>query len=878
MNNKSEMKEIIDGFLVEAAEILEELSNSLIELEKNSSDEGLINAIFRAFHTLKGTASFLDFSTIEKVAHKLEDLLNLVRQGKRQLSSADVDLIFEGMDLIQELVVQIKETGHDKRDVDPFLQKISLQPSSKKEKSEKKKETRKEKAGNDHDWQTVMIDDDSRDLLDPFLEDLRDSLKRISEMNPADSADLEKILSTIHTIKNSASFIGFEPVVQLSKKAQDHLLSARNKEEICASFVSLLEEMIQDFVTSGKVKTAYQTWLEEEAIQPSPSVNDQEQPHPESNKKEMAEVEPVPQEEKPNHSDELAERVYTISDDLREVADTFFAELEEILQTLNQDFLELEKNPQDQDLLHKIFRGVHTIKGTSGFIGFDHMVELTHVMEDCLNKARNGKLVITPSLMDILLEGVDAITEMKDAFAGGKAVNYPVKAYASRLKAVMENPQNVHGGTAVPAEKTVSAERDQGDKKEKDITKNYLGKFTEQTIRVDVNRLDNLMDLVGELVLSRNRLMQIISSIQANSHQFSDLTEAAENVDFLTTEIQSAVMKTRMVPIGRIFSKFPRMVRDLAREKGKEIELILSGEDTEVDKTVSEEIGDPLVHILRNAVDHGIETPEERTRHGKPPVGTIRLQAFHEGNSIVIEISDDGRGLDTDKIKKKAIEKGLITASEADKMTDTEAYDLIFRPGFSTADKVTNISGRGVGMDVVKTHVTKLNGIISIQSQKGKGTTFRLQLPLTLAIIQGLVIGVQEEAYIIPLSSVLEIYRINPKDVYSIKKNNVIRIRDEVLPLILLEDLFDIPKKIMGFENRYVVVVGLANLRAGIVVDQLIGQKEIVIKSLGEYLGSIKGIAGASILGDGRVRLIVDIGEILSLTKESRRAEHASTK
>ncbi|GAB4175859.1 MAG: chemotaxis histidine kinase/response regulator CheAY2 [Calditrichia bacterium] len=885
MSNHDEMKEIIDGFLIEAAEIFEDLSNGMVELEKNPADSDLINSIFRGFHTLKGTASFLDFTTIEKVSHRLEDLLNQVRQGKRVLSSEDVDIIFEGMDILQELIDKISSEGNDEKDVEEFINKIELYLNSDKGKSpgekEKKKKRKSDKKVNkptenkdDWIWEDVQVSEENVDLLEPFFDDTNDSINRMREMIE-DNPQIKDILGVLDTIKNSSSFIEFDPIHvftrDVSKKLKD--TEELNKDEF-SNILLILEEMIGDYRKEKKIKSKYRQYLLE-GTGDSASAGIQDAPKLSTETPEDIESEEIAEVTAPS----LEERVYEISEDLKDIADAFFTELEEILENLNKNFVILETDPHNPELINDIFRGVHTIKGTSGFIGFDHMVQLTHVMEDCLNKARNNELEITPDIMDILLEGIDGVIELKEKFMKTEPISYDIDDYKNRLTQAIRNMD----------EASVSAPANTGDEsqvkktagKDRDITKSYLGKFTEQTIRVDVHRLDNLMDLVGELVLGRNRLVQIISNLQLsgdNHVEFSDLDEAANNVDFLTTELQSAVMKTRMVPIGRIFSKFPRMVRDLARDRGKEIELIVSGEETEVDKTVSEEIGDPLVHILRNAVDHGIESPEEREKAGKPRKGQIHLKAYHEGNSIVIECTDDGKGIDPEKIKNKAIENGLITDSEAAKLSNSEAFDLIFSPGFSTAEKVTNISGRGVGMDVVKTHVTNLNGIISIDSEIGKGTSFRLQLPLTLAIIQGLVIQVHDEVYIIPLSSVLETYRINKEEMYTVKGNYVIRLRDEVLPIVQLEEIFDIPKVKPDWDSRYVVVVGLANMRAGILVDELIGQKEIVIKSLGSYLGVIRGIGGCSILGDGRVRLIVDIGELLSLAKDARRELNVSEK
>jgi two-component system chemotaxis sensor kinase CheA len=374
------------------------------------------------------------------------------------------------------------------------------------------------------------------------------------------------------------------------------------------------------------------------------------------------------------------------------------------------------------------------------------------------------------------------------------------------------------------------------------------------------------MDLSGELVLGRNRLAQIsniIASEFRGNDKVRDLLDTMSQIDFVTSEIQTAVMRMRMVPIAKLYQKAPRIVRDLSREFNKQINLVLKGEETEIDRGIIEELNDPLVHMIRNSCDHGLESNEARAQAGKPAVGTITLDAEQEGNAIVIRISDDGRGIDPEKILASAIEKKVITEEQGASMSKREILQLIFLPGFSTAKVVTSVSGRGVGMDVVRTNIQKLKGIIEIESELGKGTTFVIKLPLTLAIIQGVLVRVRSESYAIPLTSVIEVVAIDMKSVYSVNRQEVIRIRQEVLPLMRLDKVLDVNDPLEGLEQRYVVVVGFGLQRIGFVVDELLGQQEIVIKSLGEYLGQIKGIAGSTILGDGRVIMIIDVAELI---------------
>ena len=390
-------------------------------------------------------------------------------------------------------------------------------------------------------------------------------------------------------------------------------------------------------------------------------------------------------------------------------------------------------------------------------------------------------------------------------------------------------------------------------------------------MRVDVKRLDHLMNLIGELVLGKNRLIKIYGDVEEryDGEKFlEELNQVVASISSVTTDVQLAVMKTRMQPVGKVFNKFPRMVRDLSRELGKNIDLIITGEETELDKSIVEEIGDPLIHIIRNSCDHGIEKPEDRLALGKPETGTVTLKAYNEGNHIVIEIADDGKGLDTQMLKQKGIEKGVISEREADTMSDKEAFGIIFKPGFSTAATISNVSGRGVGMDVVKTNIEKLNGIIDIESEKGVGTTQKLKIPLTLAIIQALLVAVQEEYYAIPLSSVIETVRVSQDEIYTVDGKSVLRLRDEVLSIVRLADIFKVDSVLENTNEVYVVVIGLAEQKMGVIVDYLVGQEEVVIKSLGYYLKGTEGIAGATVRGDGKITMIVDVAAMMEMAKE----------
>ncbi|GHS05565.1 chemotaxis histidine kinase/response regulator CheAY2 [Helicobacter pylori] len=669
-------------------------------------------------------------------------------------------------------------------------------------------------------------------------------------------------------------------------------------------------------------------------------------------------------------------------DDLQEIMEDFLIEAFEMNEQLDQDLVELEHNPEDLDLLNRIFRVAHTIKGSSSFLNLNILTRLTHNMEDVLNRARKGEIKITPDIMDVVLRSIDlmktllvtirdtgsdtnngkeneieeavkqlqAITSQnlegakegtkeapkeemkKEAKEENTEENQENKAKAPTAEnSASDNPladepdldyanmsaeeveaeierllnkrqeadkerraqkkqeakpkQEVAPKTETPKTETPKAPKTETPKTEtpkapKTETKTKAKADTEenkapsigveQTVRVDVRRLDHLMNLIGELVLGKNRLIRIYGDVEEryDGEKFlEELNQVVSSISAVTTDLQLAVMKTRMQPVGKVFNKFPRMVRDLSRELGKSIELIIEGEETELDKSIVEEIGDPLIHIIRNSCDHGIEPLEERRRLNKPETGKVQLSAYNEGNHIVIKISDDGKGLDPVMLKEKAIEKGVISERDAEGMSDREAFNLIFKPGFSTAKVVSNVSGRGVGMDVVKTNIEKLNGIIEIDSEVGVGTTQKLKIPLTLAIIQALLVGVQEEYYAIPLSSVLETVRISQDEIYTVDGKSVLRLRDEVLSLVRLSDIFKVDAILESNSDVYVVIIGLADQKIGVIVDYLIGQEEVVIKSLGYYLKNTRGIAGATVRGDGKITLIVDVGAMMDMAK-----------
>lgn len=533
-----------------------------------------------------------------------------------------------------------------------------------------------------------------------------------------------------------------------------------------------------------------------------------------------------------------------------------------------------------------LMKAVRAVMATQRFEGIGTVVKLLPSIEDLeAGKADSfSLLVLCDESMNEIRRELLEISELKEVL---------VHPYPAGIDIVEEGPQEVSVKTP---ESSSSALEIKSDPVKETNTKSTListketpktsapasptpeapngdGNTQVHTIRVDTARMDNLINLVGEMVITRTRLVQIGLDLKAQYQMDSmvnSLNEANVYLGRLMNDLQESVMRLRMVAIGTVFSRFPRLVRDLAKKTGKEIDLVLKGEDTELDKTVVEVIGDPLMHLIRNSVDHGIESPEVRRAMGKPEIGTVTLDAYHEGNHIAILITDDGAGLDLDKIRSIAVSKGLI--GEREDLSEREVANLIFLPGFSTADKVTDISGRGVGMDVVKKALNNLGGMVDITTRQGKGTTFTIRLPLTLAIIQALLVEVGDEIYAVPLSSVLETLLVDRGDIKTVGGLPMVQLRGNTLPLISLQEKFGLPAPETPSEEIFVVVVGFGDKALGLIVDELRGQQEVVIKSLGDFLSNLPGIAGATILGDGKVTLILDIGSLMQDVLATRKS------
>ncbi|MCA9472456.1 MAG: chemotaxis protein CheA [Nitrospirales bacterium] len=626
-----------------------------------------------------------------------------------------------------------------------------------------------------------------------------------------------------------------------------------------------------------------------------------------------------------------------MNDEMKEILNDFLAEGSEMLEALDQHFVQLEADPNNADLLNEIFRAMHSMKGSAGFLGFANLVEVAHQGESLLNKLRQGEMDVSPFVIDIILEAVDAVKLLQEDIRDtGKDTHVDTSLIVNKLSLAIDSAPVVTGTAASPRTEPVTSEEADGTLerllpeapepssdvvlpvpslevsmeeppspievsesdgqatepnplleaqanlssmlgKVKDVASRTMqaakpaqarsasGKEEDQTVRVETRRLDHVMNLVGELVLGRNRLMKLGFGLEEqfeNDPHVRELGLTLAQLNLVTSDLQLAVMKTRMVPIRKVFAKFPRLVRDVSNKLGKQVRLELRGEDTEVDKSVADELGDPLVHLVRNSMDHGLEVASERQGNGKSPEGYVRLTASQEGNSIVIRIEDDGRGLQVQKIKQKALEKGLVTEADLATMGPREIMNLIFLPGFSTADQVSDLSGRGVGMDVVRTNISRMNGSIELDSEVGLGSCITIKLPLTVAIIQALMVEVECCTFAIPLASVIEAVKVTKEEIKTINGQAVLNLRERILPLLHLSEKFQIPVN-SETDECYVVVIAIGERRFGVVVDRLRAQEEVVIKSLGEFLAEVTGVAGATITGDGKVVLILDMADLV---------------
>ncbi|MBU2701990.1 two-component system chemotaxis sensor kinase CheA [Sporomusaceae bacterium BoRhaA] len=676
---------------------------------------------------------------------------------------------------------------------------------------------------------------DMNQYMGMFLEESREHLQSLNqsllelESDPSALAVLDEIFRSAHTIKGMSATMGFTQIAELTHEMENVLDLLRksvlkadpNIIDLLFKCVDTLEQLVESVANET----------------------------------------------------ELTIDVNPLVEKLRQVANNGGAAVTATPQSTHENTAAAQdQSPESCSQVELSDTEIQVVKAAhdQGLLAFEVKVELR---ENCVLKSARAYMVM--SALEELGEVFKSIPAAEDLEQENFEFSFQVflvtSAEEDKVQQTIMNISEIEAVTVIPCKVPVAEQKTDQPNPKKEVTpagkpdklvEHHVEKKIKsgQSVRVDIDKLDSLLNLVGELVINKTRLEQI-----GLTHKLTDLVETMEQMDRVTTDLQNVVMKVRMVPVGQVFNRFPRMVRDLSHELNKEINLIIQGEETELDRTVIDEIGDPLVHLLRNAIDHGVEHPEERQANGKDPVGEVRLIARHEGNNVIIMVTDDGKGINPEIIKAKCVEKGLITQAEADKMDANEAVRMVFYPGFSTSKVVTDVSGRGVGMDVVKTKIESLGGRVDVETKVNEGSIFKIRLPLTLAIIQALLVNICDEIYAIPLGSIDSTINITPGDIKTIQNQEVILLRGQIIPIVRLGKVLAIPEKANTEEPEelFVVIVHMGDHRAGIIVDTLIGQQEIVIKSLGKLLAGIKVIAGATILGNGQVALILDVGSLM---------------
>ena len=694
---------------------------------------------------------------------------------------------------------------------------------------------------------------DTNQYMEMFLEESREHLQSLNdgllalENDPEEISVVNDIFRNAHTIKGMSATMGFTKIAELTHDMEnvfDLLRTEKMKvnEDIMDTLfktIDSLEQMIESVGAGGPEDVVDITGFESKLSALASG-------------KPVSEAEPAPAPAAPAAAAPVAaaasiEYSDTDKDVITEAANGGMHAYHIKVTLSDSCVLKSARSYMVMNALDQLGEVVKSVPPAEDLEQekFEHSFDVVVVTDSEMKTVEDALLSISE---------VDS-AEIKDAVEELKAFEAPAPAPEAAPVAAPAAPAANVPAPAAPAVPTAKPSAPPAKKPAADTKKLKSG----QSVRVDIEKLDTLMNLMGELVINKVRLEQI-----GTTHRLTELTETLEQMDRVTTDLQTVVMKVRMVPVGQVFNRFPRMVRDLAKELGKELNLTIEGEETELDRTVIDEIGDPIMHLLRNSLDHGLESPDAREAKGKPRIGEVGLIARHEGNNVVIMVTDDGKGIDADVIRRKAVEKGMISEDEANSLDDADAVRLIFLPGFSTAEVITDVSGRGVGMDVVRSKIETLGGHVDVETKIDEGSVFKIKLPLTLAIIQALLVKVQEEMYAIPLGSIDSTINITQEDIKTVRNKEVIVLRGQIIPIIRLGDILNVPRVHEGdSDDIFVVVVHIGERKAGIVVDNLIGQQEIVIKTLGKLLAGLKVISGATVLGDGRVAMILDVSALM---------------
>jgi len=870
---------MILGFIEESTELLENIEERILDLETSFNIE-TVNDIFRAIHTIKGTSSFLSLTPIKNLSHELEFLLDELRKEKRELTQDIVDILLKGSDCLRNLILSVRDQIEEIKDDTVIKLNDNLEimsdiknlldnkqaVTSKEEKSIENKKEDKPKL-NKVNFSELKNADISEDMVSQYNEEGREHLQNIEsnllklEENPDDEESINEIFRSLHSLKGNSGLI-----LSLIKEDTYEYHVLYNLKETSHKGESLLQK-IRDgkFRISAEIITILFKTLDYINLLFDRFKNRFKRKDFESNENIIKLL------LKEDFSDIKQEEIANTNKSSENISE-YNAEMEgfsQFLEVSKKIIKEWEENKEfkdsDLDILKRV---INLLKISSDQFNDNNLNDNIIKLEETIDLLSKKRLDLKDGLViEIFKDKIKYIEDFKkDKFEREKEETNKI----NKIGEILLEEGKIEKKDLEEALK-IQKKQQIKSMSEKSTDDRQLHNLNIETIRVRMDKLDKLMNDIGELAISKNSFYHIYNKlIQANVNEIAKefKEKMIMKIGRLAEELQNTIVQVRMIPVKTVFQKFPRMVRDLSLKNNKKIKLVMEGENTELDKTVIEKLNDPLVHIIRNSCDHGIETPEERIKNNKQETGTIILKAEKKGNNVIIMIIDDGRGIDAEKVKKKAIEKNLIDEKEIEKMSDKEIVNLIFMPGFSTAEKVTDVSGRGVGMDVVKTNISKLKGSIEIETEKNIGTTIIIKLPLTLAITKGLSFKLGEENYIVPLESVEEIIKIKKDDIKFFKNRKIINIRNEIIEILDLKNTYNIKDNSENYLNDdefNVIILKDIGIKFGLIVDKLEDELDMVVKPLPNYLSDLPGIGGSTILGNGSIAIVLDTHELLNM-------------
>jgi len=884
-------QEILSDFISEAREHLETIEPNLLELEKSPQSTDLLNDIFRPIHSLKGASGFLNLTKMNQLAHRAENVLDELRKGALRNTPELMDIILNSTDVLRQLLDNLEQRAEEGDiDVQGIILSLDelLRPGNGASPDQAEAEgadgqaRTAANAARKRDGKSYALTINSPEHLADFLEEASETVAQLNaallKMESGSGRDLELVNDTFrffHNLKGNSALIGYQELNELTHEAES-LLNAFRTQKIMpdGSTIDLLLN-VTDVVESliKGVDAGSGTVLPEDISQLlAQLVTLQADEH--------AGVDAgSDQEQTLSFDPDKARELGIDPEDLL----VYQNAMSQQFANIRLAFAHLEGDPDHQDSIDSLYRSFDSLANASSYMGFADLSDYARRTANLVDQGRRSgqgfELMLsildqeTDILQDMVQQGLSPFQASPETEAAEQPRTSESEASAgepcSQAEESLEtgatgDARPLEAGPAPAPAESKTADSGAGDSASPVQTVASQAKVT-TTIRVDHERLDHLMNLIGELIINRNRYSLLTRELEEGrdiSQIVQHLSETTDAMARISDDLQDTIMQVRMVPVKTVFSKFPRLVRDLSRKSGKKVELITEGEETELDKSVIEAIGDPLVHLIRNAMDHGLEDSGARERAGKSETGHVWLRASHEGNAVVIEVQDDGKGIDPEVIRTKAVEKGILSREEVDKLDDKDAVELIFAPGFSTAGEITDISGRGVGMDVVRNNIKNLNGNVTVSSRFGQGSTFTLSLPLTLAIIEALLVKVAGQTYAIPLDAVSETTKISAQQVSEVNKRQATTLRGHVLGLVELSELLGLKSESVQRDILPLVIISVNDKRLGLIVDSLLHRQEIVIKTMGEYLGDLQGLSGATIMGDGSVILILDPNEV----------------